>query len=267
MPNQFTNPWTPDADNVLREVYEAAGANPVNMDAIAVRLSRTKSSIAHRASRLALTRYGRNRGEGHARVFADRMAAHQATKGHPRGALGHVHTRETRAKMSATHLANPRHYTEEDLCRMSDRFVARRAVDPRVGGSATETYSRAKRGRRDDLGDTFFRSRWEANYARYLNFLIKQRIIAKWEYEPETFWFEAIRRGVRSYTPDFRVTDPDGSVHFDEVKGWMDAKSATKIKRMKKYHPGVEVRVIGEKAYREIARKLGGAIPNWERET
>jgi hypothetical protein len=45
----------------------------------------------------------------------------------------------------------------------------------------------------------------------------------------------------------------------------MDAKSKTKLKRMAKYHPAVDLRVIDAKAYREIDRKLGGAIPNWER--
>lgn len=140
---------------------------------------------------------------------------------------------------------------------MSDRMQSRIKTPGAV-------YSTARRGYRDDLGDTFFRSRWEANYARYLNFLIEQGKIAKWEFEPETFWFEAIRRGVRSYTPDFRITGNDGAVWFEEVKGWMDKKSATKLKRMKKYHPSVVILVIDEKAYKEIERKIGAAIKNWE---
>ena len=36
---------------------------------------------------------------------------------------------------------------------------------------ASNNYSRSKSGRRDDLGGLFVRSSWEANYARYLNFL------------------------------------------------------------------------------------------------
>lgn len=130
--------------------------------------------------------------------------------------------------------------------------------------SGGNVYSSCKHGRRDDIGDMHFRSSWEANYARYLNLLIRQKIITAWEYEAETFWFEAIRRGTRSYTPDFRITEPSGSIYFVEVKGWMDAKSKTKLKRMKKYYPAVEIRVVDQKAYREISRKLGGAIPGWE---
>jgi hypothetical protein len=57
--------------------------------------------------------------------------------------------------------------------------------------------------------------------ARFLNFLQLKRQIARWLYESRTFWFETIRRGVRSYKPDFEVTMPDGSTYFIEVKGWM----------------------------------------------
>lgn len=125
-------------------------------------------------------------------------------------------------------------------------------------------YSRARRGKRDGLGDYFFRSGWEANFARYLNFLVSQKQIQKWEYETETFWFEAIRRGVRSYTPDFKVWRPDDSTYFIEVKGWMDKKSATKLKRMKIYHPKVEIELVDEKRYMGIKRNCSALIPGWE---
>lgn len=125
-------------------------------------------------------------------------------------------------------------------------------------------YSNAKRGYREDLGHIFFRSRWEANYARVLNFLIEHNQIAAWEYEPETFWFESIRRGVRSYTPDFKITGVDGSVWYEEVKGFMDAKSKTKLKRMKKYHPHVAIKVIGSKEYTVLEKQLAKAIKHWE---
>ena len=130
--------------------------------------------------------------------------------------------------------------------------------------SGGNVYSRSKRGRRPDLGTPFFRSGWEANYARYLNLLIARKVILSWEYEAETFWFEKIRRGVRSYTPDFKIRETIAKTYFVEVKGWMDPKSATKLKRMKKYYPHIEVRVVGRAQYREIESKLGKAIPGWE---
>ena len=93
-------------------------------------------------------------------------------------------------------------------------------------------YASCKSGWREIGGiRKYYRSRWEANYARYLEFLKVNGEIEKWEHEPETFWFEGIKRGVMSYLPDFRVTEKNGDIVFHEVKGWMDARSITKIKR------------------------------------
>lgn len=130
--------------------------------------------------------------------------------------------------------------------------------------ASVRVYSRCKRGRRPDLGAVHFRSSWEANYARFLNLLVKRGELVRWEYEADTFWFEKIRRGVRSYTPDFKLHRTDGSVEYVEVKGWMDKKSATKIKRMRIYHPKVQFRVVSAKEYREIAKKVGPFIDGWE---
>jgi len=123
----------------------------------------------------------------------------------------------------------------------------------------------AKQGRRDDLGDTYFRSSWEANYARYLNLCIKQGIVHRWEFEPDTFYFENIKRGTRSYLPDFKVWDTEHTEpYYIEVKGYFDAKSKTKLKRMAKYYPDVRVDLVGAREYTEIRIKLAGLIPNWE---
>jgi hypothetical protein len=88
--------------------------------------------------------------------------------------------------------------------------------------------------------------------------------VVSWEYEKHTFWFEAIRRGVRSYTPDFRVAYPDGHYEWHEVKGWMDGRSKTALARMAKYHPQETLILIREPQYREIQRKVGGLIDGWE---
>lgn len=130
---------------------------------------------------------------------------------------------------------------------------------------ANNPYIKVRQGRRADLGDMFFRSGWEANFARYLNLLQKNGDIAKWEYEPDTFWFEAIKRGVRSYKPDFKVWDTaDAEPYYYEVKGWMDAKSKTKLKRMAKYHPNVKIILFGKKEYNSLRKNLSKVIPNWE---
>jgi len=127
-----------------------------------------------------------------------------------------------------------------------------------------DNYRSVRSGKADDLGDTYFRSSWERNWARYLNFLVRHGEISGWEYEPYTFWFENIKRGVRSYTPDFRVWENNGEYHWEEVKGWMDPKSKTKLKRMKKYYPDEKVIVVDSKRYKTIEKQLGNLIPNWE---
>ncbi len=120
-------------------------------------------------------------------------------------------------------------------------------------------------GYRLDLGAIYFRSGWEANFARYLNFLKRQGLIYKWEFEPDTFWFNGIRRGVCSYLPDFKVWDKAYTQpYYIEVKGHMDSKSKTKIKRMAKHYPDIKLEVVGAKEYDEIRRKLSKIIPNWE---
>ncbi len=122
-----------------------------------------------------------------------------------------------------------------------------------------------KQGVRKDIGKMYFRSGWEANFARYLNFLIKQKQIYKWEYEPDTFWFNDIKRGIRSYLPDFKVWDKrDSQPYYIEVKGHMDSRSRTKLKRMAKYYPKVRVDLVRAKQYNEIKKKLSPIIPGWE---
>ena len=97
----------------------------------------------------------------------------------------------------------------------------------------------------------FFRSRWEWKYAEYLEKLKQLGEIKSWEHEPKTFWFEAIKRGVRSYKPDFLVTNPDGSHYWVEVKGYYDSKSLTKLKRFKKYFPKEEIHTVDGDWFKE----------------
>jgi hypothetical protein len=145
------------------------------------------------------------------------------------------------------------------------------SVDCRARAIATDpskfphtAHKRGRGGRREDLAGRYFRSRWEANWARYLKFRQDQGLIARWEYEVDTFEFVGIKRGSRFYTPDFKVHGADGSVWYEEVKGWMDARSATKLRRMAKYHPHVRVELIDKARYSEVAAQVKAIIPHWE---
>ena len=126
------------------------------------------------------------------------------------------------------------------------------------------SHTRCRGGKRNDLGGIYFRSAWEANYARYLNWLVEKKEIHSWEYEPKTFVFEAIKRGARSYLPDFKVINHDGSHVWHEVKGWMGQPSKTRLKRMGKYYPEEKLIVIDSKWFASANKTLGRMIPYWE---
>lgn len=97
----------------------------------------------------------------------------------------------------------------------------------------------------------YMRSEWEIRYARYLEWLRDRCVVKSWKYEPKTFWFPKIKRGVRSFKPDFFVKPVHGTSYYVEVKGWMDKRSATKLKRMAKYYPKIVIRVIGKDWFSE----------------
>lgn len=110
----------------------------------------------------------------------------------------------------------------------------------------------------------YYRSKWEANYAHYLQWLKEKGQILAWKHEPKTFWFGEIKRGCVSYLPDFLVTELDGKEAYHEVKGWMDDRSKTKIKRMAKYYPEVKLIVIDSKGYAALRKSVQGLVPGWE---
>lgn len=119
-------------------------------------------------------------------------------------------------------------------------------------------------GKRSDLGGVYFRSAWEANWARYLNWLVARKQIERWQFEPDTFEFVGIKRGSRFYTPDFKVFDSAGGFEYHEIKGYMDARSATKLNRMSKYYPDVKVKLISKTEYRSVASVMAPMLEGWE---
>lgn len=183
--------------------------------------------------------------------------------GHPRGMKGKTHSEQLKKENSERSIrmwANPNHVLNSDAHRqtLSDRTMKLNAK-----GVMRNGYSRGKQGKREDIG-IYVRSSWEANYARYLNWIKEKGQIFNWEYEPDTFWFEKIKRGVRSYLPDFKIWETENSIpYYVEVKGWMDAKSQTKLKRMAKYYPKVKIELVEKAQYKEI-EKWSRLIPGWE---
>lgn len=180
---------------------------------------------------------------------------------HPKGAVGHKHSVEFKIKQSQRLREIWRNMSEEE---MHKRAKTASALG-RKRSSANRTESTWKAGWREIGGKRkYYRSRWEANYARFLEMLKVKGQISDWHHEKDVFWFEGIKRGVMSYLPDFRVINNNGSVEYHEVKGWEDARSKTIFKRMAKYHPNVKLVVVRAPEYNELKKKLSGVLEGWE---
>jgi hypothetical protein len=112
-------------------------------------------------------------------------------------------------------------------------------------------YSSANGGKRKDLNDFYFRSNWEANYARILN-----ELKIDWEYEKHSF---LLSNGTH-YTPDFKISDNK----FVELKGWFDDDSKVKIELFIKEYPQYELDLIDEEKYYTLRNLFKHKISNWE---
>ena len=181
---------------------------------------------------------------------------------HPKGMKGKKHSLKTKNKLSELHTEIWANKSEDEKSIKTMKMLKTKEKN----GTLYQPRDRKttwKQGWREIGGaKKYYRSRWEANYARYLEFLLSIGAIKSWEHEPKTFWFEDIKRGTRSYLPDFKVTHLNGDIEWHEVKGWMDDKSKTKIKRFAKYYPNEVLVVIQSKQYKKILRDY--ATEDWE---
>lgn len=112
-------------------------------------------------------------------------------------------------------------------------------------------YSFGKKGKRKDLNNKFFRSTWEANFARILNFLN-----LNWEYEKETFQL----KDNFSYTPDFLI---ENNVYV-EIKGYMNPIAKNKIDLFKLIYPNINLIIIGKNEYKILKECYHVKLKEWE---
>jgi hypothetical protein len=77
-----------------------------------------------------------------------------------------------------------------------------------------------------------YRSKWEADYAKYLHALTVTGRIRGWSYESERL---PIGVGA-SYTPDFYVTPLRGRMEFHEVKGYRREAAMVRIRAAAKQY-------------------------------
>jgi len=270
--------WAETEINVLKSLYSDESRRDFSIKSIAKALRRTFAAVALKASRLKLTVNRNDRRQFSSRHIqsisraqlkrgakpsekARRSVALKklwATRGHPRGMLGKHHTYKTRSRISVAHSGRIRPRSQVIQAMKTRLLKYGTLANPRPATTWRQGW-RTIGGNR-----IYFRSRWEANYARHLELLKASGEVLLWEHEPETFWFEGIRRGCVSYLPDFRVTLKSGEIEYHEVKGWMDPASKTKLKRMRKYHPSVVVVLIDTKRYRAISKTASRVIRDWE---
>lgn len=257
-----------DEMELIRKWYldnEDSDNNDFHLEELSRILGRTRNYISRLAGYMGLTKYSRPLGEKSKREIGEAVKKSQLSKGHPRGMLGKKHTDEFKAFMSKQ--VRGRVFTEEQI-----RVRVEKQTKTKIEKYGTcrphwllseNAYSRTKSGKRDDLGGQFFRSSWEANYARYLNHLIDVGAILSWAFESKAFVFDGVVSGVCTYTPDFEVVTSDGSTEWHEVKGWMDENSKIRIARMAEYYPNEKLVVVGRKEY-EAIDKAYNHLPNWE---
>jgi hypothetical protein len=267
--------WTEKDLALLREAYTAPVSCQIGLSELAKRLGRLKSNVSRKARELGLSNIARpkkaerkvdkpkyaSEGERKAAISKSRREW-IAKNGHPRGAAGLRHSAKAKKVIGEKAKAIWERMTDDERAAL---IVKRLRAKRESGKPIPNVRGSWKAGWREIGGRRiFFRSRWEANYARYLEWLRSRGEIQSWEHEPHTFWFDGIRRGCVSYLPDFRVTEAGGTIRWHEVKGWMDARSKTVLDRMAKYHPAEVIVLIREKQYEEIRRKVGAIIKGWE---
>ena len=122
-----------------------------------------------------------------------------------------------------------------------------------------KAHGKSKGGKRPDLDNQYFRSSWEANYARILNHLKDNYIVKSWKYEADCFDL-----GFGNYYPDFKVESIDGLVAYHEVKGYKHPVGEKKIEAFRELYSDIPLTIIGEEAYKNLSAVYSKRISNWE---
>ena len=260
--NRKINTLTSEEKNMIITLYtEGFIKGDGRMKELAQKIGRTSPFISRFARSLGLTNSRRSCNDMLKQNISDRQKSWLQNNEHPKGMLGKTHSQEVTDKLVRGLKKSRENVTPLEK---ADRY-SRMVETQRNNGVYNRKHGSWSASWRTIGGKTkFFRSRWEANYARYLQYLKEKNEILDWDHEPQTFWFVNILRGTRSYLPDFRVINLDGSHYWVEVKGWMDKKSKTKLKRFAKYYPEEKLVLIQLRWFKENTPELKNAIEGWE---
>lgn len=234
------------------------------LNALCEELGRTKQLVCRYAKKMGLTNSARKLDKTYAQQCSHRSKEWLQNNPHPKGMENKTHTNSTKKLISE--IGKKRFALMDEIQRAEHVMKGLKTKYKNNGTLASPRTNVTWKGGKRTIGgvEKYYRSAWEANYARYLQWLKEQKVILDWEHEPQVFWFEHIKRGSRSYTPDFKVTELDGTHIWHEVKGYYDSVSKTKIKRFRKYYPEEQLILIASKEYKSLAKKVAGMIKDWE---
>jgi hypothetical protein len=226
-------------------------------------IQRPITSVSRVARKLELTNSKRKCNETLKIKMSKKQKEFLKNNPHPKGMKGKTHNEKNRKIISES---TSLRWKNLSLLEKNKIILKRMATKANKGTliSKNQKVSWKQSWRTINDKKYYFRSSWEANYGRYLEYLKQNNQIKNWEHEPKTFWFLNVLRGCRSYLPDFKITNLDDSHFWVEVKGYMDEKSVTKLKRFKKYYPEEVLKLIDSKWYSENKKKLSLIIPDWE---
>ena len=246
------NYWTQEDDEVLKDKYLTYKMSN-KLNELATQLGRTKQFICRKAKKLGLT----DPKEKHIatevrKILSIKTKRWIQEKGHPRGMLGKKHTTEVKKHLSLASKrmwSNPLSYvnSDENRQRLSDNLHERK-----MKGTVKVYSNRGKHIIKIRGTILSFSSSWEKEIAIRLESLKIEGTIKDWAYEAKHFDFPDIKRGMRSYCPDFEVTLCDGSFLYIEVKGWKMNTSMKRIAMFRERYPNVKYYIIDEYEYRKI---------------
>lgn len=186
------------------------------------------------------------------------------TNPHPKGMLGKKKTKKSIEKQILGIKSAWKKKSDAEIGIITKKIMKTKMKNGNLYNPRNKVSWKASWATIGDHKKAYYRSKWEKNYAYYLEWLKIRGDIKDWKHEPKTFWFDKIKRGCVSYLPDFVVIENDDREIYHEVKGWMDDRSVTKIKRMAKYYPNVILIVIDAKEYKKLSNSIGKIVPGWE---
>lgn len=275
--NTKFKPFTENEKLIIENYYNTTDDDYFDLEYLSKLINRQKTSISRYARKVGLTksnrkpslasvekqkeisnmRYQSEDGEKVKQKISNSLKVYFEVHEHPKGMLGKHHTPDVCAKMSKSHIEYFSKLSDEEKSNIAKKSARTRAIKG-TGCTSQNAYSNCKQGFRDDL-NCYFRSSWEANFARILTY---NNI--KWEYECQRFVFPYESGGILSYQPDFYLPEYDLWI---EIKGWMDEKSKLRLEMFRQFYPEYQSKfvLIEENFYYFLMSKFKNQINSLEK--